>query len=433
MIFLALFACLAVAIATASDTNLTVARNRIASQQAAALAETGIQLTQRTLGGLSVPSCTTATSLHAAIADCLEQAWQSSNMIDTDAIASNASGVTLPSIALTAAGGRITLLIQASGGTTDNTTITIRSTGACGQATRTATYNMTVQRGQTVLSNYGLASKSAITMTGNARIRGLNDPSEGSVLVGTYSTNQALKMTGNCNISGNVDINNPNGQVTRTGNCSIGGTTTIGAAESEWPQVDVSIFRPYATNVRSTGGSGTLTLSNIRIPAGSNPTFSGNVTIRGVVYVESPNKVTFSGNANLTGLVVCEPPTVNNLTANQIKFTGNLTTSGVENLPAESQYDGLRDLTGTFLLAPGYSTQFTGNFSTVNGCMVASEFKFTGNAGGTIRGGIVNLADSSFQITGNANLAIDRQNAVANPAGLSSPYRLVCVSGSYAE
>jgi hypothetical protein len=65
--------------------------------------------------------------------------------------------------------------------------------------------------------------------------------------------------------------------------------------------------------------------------------------------------------------------------------------------------------------------------------MVASEFKFTGNAGGTIRGGIVNLADSSFQITGNANLAIDRQNAVANPAGLSSPYRLVCVSGSYAE
>jgi hypothetical protein len=151
------------------------------------------------------------------------------------------------------------------------------------------------------------------------------------------------------------------------------------------------------------------------------------------VYVQAPNKVTFSGNVTVIGCIVADQPAVDNLTANQIKFTGNVATSGVESLPAGAQYDGLRALTGSFLLAPGFSTQFTGNFSTVNGCMVASEFKFTGNAGGTIKGGVVNLRDSTFQLTGNANLVIDRQGAVANPAGIVSSTKLVCVSGSYAE
>ncbi|HUX16737.1 MAG TPA: hypothetical protein VMW52_09710, partial [Phycisphaerae bacterium] len=82
MIFLALFACLAVAIATTSDTNYTVARNRIASQQAAALAESGIQLIQRNLGGVNL-SCdnSSASALYEAIADKLEDQWASSTMV----------------------------------------------------------------------------------------------------------------------------------------------------------------------------------------------------------------------------------------------------------------------------------------------------------------------------------------------------------------
>lgn len=110
-----------------------------------------------------------------------------------------------------------------------------------------------------------------------------------------------------------------------------------------------------------------------------------------------------------------------------------MTTAGVENLPAGSQYDGLRDLTGSFLLAPGFSAQFAGNFNTINGCLVASEFKFTGNSGGRIKGGVLNLADSSFQLSGNSPILIDHDTAVENPAGLIPSYRLVCVSGSYTE
>jgi hypothetical protein len=65
--------------------------------------------------------------------------------------------------------------------------------------------------------------------------------------------------------------------------------------------------------------------------------------------------------------------------------------------------------------------------------MVASGFEFSGNAGGTIRGSVVNLADSYFIVKGTAPLSFDHQNANPNPAGLIRPYVLVCVPRSYEE
>ena len=434
--FLALFACLAVAVAASADMNMAVARNRLNSEQAAALAETGLMLVQRQLGGMTLPSTHYSYDIHHAIDDRLESAWLNSTMLNADAITHSWSGVGIPTISLTMANGRtgtVDLAIEASGGALDNTTVTITSVGRFRNAVRTIRYNMTVQRGGAAIFDYGIASKSAIVLTGNPQIRGANRPAEGNIMSATYSATNAIQMTGNCHTDGDVIICNPEGKLKRTGNIDIDGSVTIGAQEPEWPEVDITPFKAYATNVYSGNGSGNFTLSNIRIPPNTNPNFSGNATLYGVIYIQAPNKVSFSGNTTLIGCIVTDTPAVDNLSANQIKFTGNLATSGVENLPAGSQYDGLRDLKGSFILAPGFSTQFSGNFSTVNGCMVASEFKFTGNAIGTVKGGIVNLRDSSFQVTGNAILTIDRDNAVPNPAGLNGSYTLVCVSGSYSE
>jgi hypothetical protein len=436
LIFLALFACLAVAIAATADSNLTIAHNRIEGQQASAFAGTGIQMMQVSLGGMPVSGAADATAMHSLIRTHLASDFTGSTMVNANGISSNAGGVTMPVMSLTRADGRsglVNVTIQASGGSQDNTTITVRSAAGYGGAARTATYNMTVQRGGSVLNDFGIASKSAISMTGNASILGLHNPHEADILSATYSTTNAIQLTGNVEIGGDVAVVNPDGRIDTSGNVDIGGNRIIGATEPQWPQVDITPFKTYATNVRSSGSSSDLTLSNIIIPPNTNPTFSGNTTIRGVVYIQAPNKVTFSGNATIIGTIVADQPAVDNLTANQIKFTGNVSTAGVESLPADAQYDGLRALTGSFLLAPGFSTQFTGNFSTVNGCMVASEFKFTGNAGGTLKGGVVNLRDSTFQMTGNARLVIDREGAIPNPAGIVSSTNLVCVSGSYTE
>jgi hypothetical protein len=436
LIFLALFACLAVAIAVCADANLTIAHNRTEGQQASAFAATGIQMMQVSLGGMPTSGAADATAMHALMRTHLMSDFAGSNMVNANGITSDANGVTVPVVTLTRADGRsglTNITIHASGGAQDNTTVTIRSAAGFGAASRTATYNMTVQRGGSVLNDFGIASKSAISMTGNASITGLNTPAEGSVMSGTYSTTNAVQLTGNVNISGDVVVVNPDGGISRTGNVTIGGNQTIGATEPQWPQVDITPFTQYATTTYSGSGGSGLTLSNITIPPNTNPTFSGNTTVRGVVYVQAPNKVTFSGNATFIGVIVADQPSVDNLTANQINFTGTVNTSGVESLPADAQYDGLRSLTGSFLLAPGFATSFTGNFNTVNGCMIASQFKFTGNAGGTIKGGVVNLRDSVFQLSGNARVVIDRENAVEQPAGIVSSTTLVCVSGSYAE
>jgi Tfp pilus assembly protein PilX len=436
LIFLALFASLAVGIAASSDMTLAVGRNRVDMHEASALAEAGVQLIQKHIGGLPVPGTHTAADLHQAIAERLVTALAGSNMVNAHAITWNASGVVVPTITLTRAdnrAGTVNLTIAASGGALDDTTVTVTSSGHFGCANRTVTYNLTTQRGRTALNDYGIASKSVVTMTGDARILGANDPREGSVLSATYSTPDAIQMTGNVYVSGDISVVNPNGRIRKTGNVTIGGQERIGVQEPSWPQVDQSVFTPYATNVRSSGASSSVVLSNVRIPPNSNPTFSGNTTILGVLYIQSPNRVSFTGNCNIVGTIVCQTPVVDSLTSNYVKFTGNVTTAGVESLPPDSQYDGLRSLTGSFLLAPGFSAQFAGNFSTINGCMVASEFKFTGNAGGRVRGGVVNLRDSTFQVSGNSPILIDKNGVVEHPAGIVSSYYLVCVSGSYSE
>jgi len=451
MIFLALFACLAVAIATTSDTNLAVARNRIASQQAAALAETGIQLIQRNLGGVNLSSdSSSASALYEAIAVKLEDLWASSTMVDAADVSWNDAGVTVPTITLADARGTIDLQITVSDSIDNNpTTVTITSKGSCGNASRTACYNMMVQQGQTALSLYSISSRSAIRLTGHGRIQGLNSNDEGSILAATYSISPAVRLSGNASITGDVKISNPDARIQTTGHATIGGSQSIGVGEPDWPSVDQSIFRPYATNIRTSGASGDVTLSNIRIPAGTNPTFSGKATLNGIVYVESPNKVTFSGNCTLAGFIVCEQPSVDNLNANKVTFSGNASLSGV--VPAGSQYDGLRDLTGSAVLAPGYSVKFSGHSNAVGGCMVASEFEFTGHAlsgakkknedddsdeeptVSVIRGGIINLRDSSLKVAGKATVTIDRSNLNDYPAGLTRSYKLACISGSYSE
>ncbi|MBE3123302.1 MAG: hypothetical protein IMZ65_00690, partial [Planctomycetes bacterium] len=252
MIFLALFACLAVAIASAASSTLVVARNRTESQQAAALAESGLQIVQRSLGGMAVSTGADASVLLAAIAGQLESTFQSSTMFDADDITSDVETVAVPTMTITRPDGRtgqINLMITASGGASDDTTITITSIGAFGGAARTVSCNMTVQRGRSVIMDYGIASKGAVQLTGNARITGAADPAHGNILSATYSTEQAVRMTGNGATSGDVAICNPNGQIVKTGNVHIGGQEVKGAPEPEWPQVDISEFRQYATNV----------------------------------------------------------------------------------------------------------------------------------------------------------------------------------------
>jgi hypothetical protein len=95
LIFLALFACLAVAIAATADANLTIAHNRIEGQQATAFAGTGIQMMQVSLGGMPASGAADATAMHSLLRTHLASDFAGSTMVNANGITSDASVVSL--------------------------------------------------------------------------------------------------------------------------------------------------------------------------------------------------------------------------------------------------------------------------------------------------------------------------------------------------
>ena len=90
-------------------------------------------------------------------------------------------------------------------------------------------------------------------------------------------------------------------------------------------------------------------------------------------------------------------------------------------------------MTGSSILAPGFGLSFTGNFGTVGGCMAADSFTFTGNAGGTIRGSIINYSNSQFSLSGNSAIVIDRSGTPTTPTGFVVPSTTKSNPDTYVE
>ena len=433
MIFVAVFGALAVGYLTAAQATMQKAELAMNSRRAQVAAESGLAFVRSSLPSADIRGTTDAVTTLQAMADHLNGRYQDT-LFGGQAAVSDGQSLLLPPLILNFPEGPATF--QATVVALSGDSYRAESQGACRQCARAVAVDFEAGSSSWFLAAFGVASRSRIRMTGNASIEGANDPKEGSVLSTTTSQTRAIDMTGNIDISGDVSITNPDGEIRMVGPGEIGGDVLIGVAEPEFPEIDTSVFEPYATN---TLGPGTPTggdqyFENIRILANTNPTFSGNTTIRGVVYIESPNKVQFTGNLNLVGVVVVEPPSGElDLSDHSLKFTGNTSTDGVSSLPSGSQFDGLRDLTGSFILAPGYGLEFTGNFSTINGSIAASQLKFTGNASGTITGSVLNLDDTDLKMTGNSSLTIDHSQLQDDPAGMVFPRTLTYVAGSYRE
>lgn len=314
--------------------------------------------------------------------------------------------------------------------------------GQSSQARRNIGLQYELLPGGKAIFEKGIVAGGPICLTGNAHIRGAHSTDEAEIL---SLTDESLvyDLAGNCIIEGDIYASNPDGQCDMTGNAKIAGYDSgdpevldhihFGAGGGEIPRPDPTVFEPYATTVLSGSTSGNKTFTNIRIPAGTNPTFAGNINLRGVIYIEYPNNVTFAGNLNVQGVIVTEDPGPGVTASNKLQFTGNTSLHGVETLPNEPQYAGLRDMKGSSVLAPGFDVKFTGNFGTVGGTLAGEKFTFTGNASATVKGSIISLGDDPYTMTGNAYITIDRSEYDDVPPGFSVPSTLSSVGTSYVE
>ena len=441
MIFVLIFSALAVSMATMSGTNLQLADNQRKANRAHACAESGLDILRFWLGRISMPGMTQQNDRFSCLANFLQDDL-TVNSISNIPIAIDANHISIgagenPVVLYSSPAQYFSAEIQ----TTSNIDILqMDVTGSVGAVQRTIRVNYNFGTRAHTVFDYGVATKGALNLHGNIEMSGANVELDAGVYIESEDAN-ALSIIGNSSIAGDVSITNPDATVTlQGGQASIGGETgqdaidnhvTLGAEPTEFPVPEPNYFRHYVQNIYDPNNVLTE-YDNVIIPAGTNPNpIFTSVTFRGVVFIEAPNFVTFTGNTTITGIIVGNGDLNDNSGTNQIIFSGTVDSHDVNELPEE--FGELRNETGTFLMAPGFSAAFIGDFETLNGAIAANGITFDGGAGGTINGSVINYSDEPMILRGSTDLFFNRSGTDQMPAGFGPEIILYYVPSSYSE
>jgi len=439
MIFVLVFSALAVSMATMSGTNVQVAENLRKANRARACAESGFDVIRFWLSQVAISGTTSPDQRFNQIADAL-QGELTANSITNVTTSYSSSAISIPSVTLDSASASS---FSAAITPLDTETLQIDVTGVYGSTTKTirARYNLS-ERANNVF-DFGVATRGPLTTKGNITIAGVNVAVESNAYIESLNSFLALTMIGNSHIAGTVKIVNPVAGTDIGANAGVGGATgadamkhiEIGAPAVEFPEMVPAVFYSYATNVLtpSVDLKKPVTLTNILIPAGMNPKFSNEATLNGVVLIESPNVVEFTGGVIITGVIVTNGSPTDDSGTNQLIFRGHVANRSVALLPEESQFAGLQSQTGTFIIAPGFSVSFGGTMDTLGGAIAANGVEFFGDAGGKIRGSVINYADKAMTIWGNSDLYFNRSGLTKVPAGFVPEIVLKYNPASYSE
>jgi hypothetical protein len=282
-------------------------------------------------------------------------------------------------------------------------------------------------------------------MDGQAEFEAVNMAIEASVYIEADGVvNDALTMTGLSSIAGDVFIADPYSTYTIGDHASVNGAFGEAAGEHifadsgyvDFPTPNPGYFYPFATGIEINAGSDWSTssvLNNAVIKAGTNPTFSGDVIINGVLFIETPNIVKFSGKSTINGLIVGDGSIDDESGGSSISFSGQVQGNNVSTLEG-AEFEAIKNETGTFIMAPGFNVNFAGQTNYDSGVIVASGLTFSGQAGGTINGTIINYSqEQPMTLSGQNTLSFNRSGATTNPAGFVASQGIEFVPSSYSE
>ena len=441
MIFVLVFSALAVSMAAISGVNSQIASNQQKADSARACAESGYEVLRYWLSRVSFSGTTPTAEMFNEVETYLSNDL-AANGITNIAAYPVRSALYIPPVTLDSTNGKSfwALISQL-----DADTLQLHITGTCGQFTRTIRVDYDYGQRANSVFDFGVATKGPLSLSGNIELDGVNVSIESSVYIESENSALALSIIGNSQIAGDVSIANPIATVDlQGGQAGIGGETgdeaienhvDFGVAQSEFPEPYPAYFEPFLINIvdSNTDTSSDIVLENVRILADTDPTFSGHATLRGVIFVETPNVVTFTGTADVIGIIVGDGDVEDDSATNQIEFRGNVSSRSVSELPDEPQFADLRDETGTFAMAPGFHLSFGGSFDTINGAIAGNGIEFFGNAGGIINGSIINYADEEMTLSGNSDLYFNRSGTTEVPAGFVPQIILAYNPASYSE
>jgi hypothetical protein len=440
LMFVVMFSALAVAVAGISGANVQIAENHRKLDNTRACAESGLEVLRYWMSKVEISGTTEADQRFSLLATTLQSELstaQATNIVP----AYSSSTITIPSVSLNSNLGQTFSAVLTK---IDNDNIQLDVTGHYGPFSRTIRSNYFFGTRANTVFDFGVASKGPISLSGNVELEGVNVQVESNAYIESENALLALSIIGNSHIAGEVKIVNPSAYVyLQGGKAGIGGDTgeeamdhvMIGVNSCEFPEMNPAAFTSYATNTLTStmDTSANTTYENLRIPASMNPSFSGQVTLKGVIFIEAPNVVTFSGGVDVTGIIVTNGDDTDNSGENSLKFTGNVTGHPITQLPQTAQFAGLHDELGTFIIAPGFHVGFGGSFSTLSGAIAANGIQMWGNAGGTINGSIINYSDAEMSLQGNTDLYFNRSGLDEVPAGFVPQLVLYYDNSSYSE
>lgn len=441
MLYLAIFSTLALGFYSSVTTQVQLSYNDMNINAAQASAESGMQFVRYQLSALNIPHSTPTALLFTSVYNQLSTSMNGTANLGNDTVGLSGTTISLPGtnghwINLDNNGTRFSASVSQSG-----QQLVVKATGQArtGQILRAIQMNYGVAQKASAIFGYGVASRGSISMNGNTKILGATDPTKGSILSATTTLGTALTMIGNPQISGDASFVDPNANTSISVGSTIDGYSPSsgsfaahihkGVDAPTFPQVDTAAFLPYCTNTYVSGN----TLINCILPPG-NYTFSGNTTIKGILYIRTPATVKFTGNLTIQGCIVVENNPQGTPATNTLTFAGNVFASGIETLPNNATYPaGETALKNAFLLAPNFTATFSGNFGSIGGSIIADSLSFSGNAGGTVNGSVIGLADQPLTLAGNSDIIINSTGTSQYPAGVFFGSQYVPLSDTYQE
>jgi Tfp pilus assembly protein PilX len=405
MMFLVLFGALALGFYSSVNTSVQIANNQQHGAKALLAAESGLNFMRYQLANVNLSRDTQPADAMAELYTKLKQELEGTANLRPNTIALVGNTISIPAepdawIPLDAksGGGFRVMIIETDGKIACR--VSGRASAGVGPAASITPSGRTIKVDfiradrPTNVFDYAIASKGRVAMM-NGSVTGFDGVSPTiATILSSKTTSPAVSVSGG-SIGGDISVTAP-GLISVTGG-SVGGTSNISdiiedhtklVDEPSFPIFDTSEYKQYATNTY-TGGS---TLKNVRIPANTNPTFSGNVLIQGVLYVESPNRLSFRGGVLIEGIIVIE----NKGTPkdNVIDMRGSFTQRPY---PPAPEFDKLRSVTGVSIFAPTASLVISGSVdSNLFGNIILSNFRNGGSADLTVdKGSLITLDQSS--------------------------------------
>ena len=447
LILLMVFASLGAAFSSSAILELRKSDNTAKALQARLAAESGMEYMLLKLDEVRMPVSTSNETLRTNLAAALVDVIGGTNDVSAGAITTTATTISVPEITVGDVTFSSVFALESDGAGGQRCRMTV--TGRAGEATRRTSIAMTPTPRPVEAFDYGIASKGRIYISGNGEVNGVNTGQEATVF-SMSSQPVAIEAGGSATIGGDLFVTSDNEMsiLLGGGGLSVAGETDIfeimnnhahfGVEPPEFPEIDVSPFSAMTTGIIDSNTvlpNQDLVLNNIRIKAGTNPTFTRDTVINGVLVIEAPNEVVFTAGTVINAIVVCEDDGSEDIAHKQIEFRGHVSAPGVGSLPDTAEFAAIKEHTGTIILAPGFGVTFRGTTNSINGTIAADQFAFRGNTDidGELSGMIIGLTDREMIMQGNVNIRINRQTDDDTPAGFVHPIGLIVSAGTYTE